>query len=132
MAQLRWHYPNIKAAGAEVLLVTFFPANRAVAWARRHELPFRLASDESRQVYFDYGLREASTMELLGPQNWLPGLRATLRMRETPSHTKHVAQLGGYFIVDYTGKLVYAYRSDNPSDHPDPEVLMRMLEGAAN
>jgi peroxiredoxin len=131
VAQLRSHYPIIQAAGADVLLVTFFPPNRALAWARRHKLPFPLASDESRQIYFDYGLRDANTLELLGPQNWLPGLRATLRMREAPSHTRHVAQLGGYFIVDDSGKLLYAHRSTTPSDHPDPGVLVRVLTGAA-
>jgi alkyl hydroperoxide reductase subunit AhpC len=127
VAQLRSHYPTIQAAGAEVLLVTFFPPSRALTWARRHKLPFPLASDESRQVYFDYGLGDATTMELLGPQNWLPGLKATLRTREAPSHTRHVAQLGGYFIVDDTGKLLYAHRSSNPSDHPDPRTLVRVL-----
>jgi hypothetical protein len=127
VAQLRPHYPNIKAVGAEVLLVTFFPPSRARNWARRYELPYLLASDESRQVYFDYVLREASTMELLGPPNWLPGLRATMRLRTTPQHTKHVAQLGGYFIVDDTGKLLYAHRSENPSDHPSPKELVRIL-----
>ena len=131
MAQLRSHYTTIKAAGAEVLLVTFFPPDRARNWARRYELPYLLASDESRQVYFDYGLRDASTMELLGPQNWLPGLRATIRLRATPHHTKHVAQLGGYFIVDDEGNLLYAHRSKNASDHPDPWELVRILTSAS-
>ncbi len=130
MAQLRSHYPRIKAAGAEVLLVTFFPPDHTRNWARRYDLPYLLASDESRQVYFDYGLRDAGTMELLGPRNWLPGLRATVRTRLIPHPTRHVAQLGGYFIVDGTGKLLYAYRSQNSSDHPDPAELVRVLTGA--
>lgn len=128
---MRSHYPTIKAAGAEVLLVTFFPPTHARNWARRYELPYLLASDESRQVYFDYGLRDASTAELFGPQNWLPGLRATIRLRATPHHTKHVAQLGGYFIVDDTGNLLYAHRSEDPSDHPDPSELVRILTSAS-
>lgn len=131
MAQLRSHYPTIKAAGAEVLLVTFFPPSRARNWARRYKLTYLLASDESRQVYFDYGLRDASTAELFGPQNWLPGLRATIRLRTTPHHTEHVAQLGGYFIVDDTGKLLYSHRSENASDHPDPSELVRILTSAS-
>ena len=131
MAQLRSHYPTIKAAGAEVLLVTFFPPSRARNWARRYGLPYLLASDESRQVYFDYGLRDATTMALLGPPNWLPGLKATIRLRMAPHHTKHVAQLGGYFIVDDTGKLLYSHRSENPSDHPNYNELVRVLTRAS-
>lgn len=127
MAQLRSHYPAIKAAGADVLLVTFHPPDRTRNWARNHKLPFPVASDESRQVYADYGLREASAFELMGPQNWLPGIASTLRMRTPPSATMHVNQLGGYFIVDDTAKLLYAYRSQNPSDYPDPDELVRVL-----
>ncbi len=56
MTQLRPHYPQIKAAGGEILQVSFYPPDRTRNWARRFDLPWLLAVDESRQTYWRYGL----------------------------------------------------------------------------
>ncbi len=111
-----------------MLLITFFPPDRTRNWARNHKLPYPLASDETRQAYFAYGLREASPGEMVGPQNWLPNLVSVLRTRSLPTYTQHVAQLGGYFIVDNTGKLLYAYPSQYPADYPKQGALLSELK----
>lgn len=112
-----------------MLLVTFFPPAHTRNWARQHKLPYRLASDESRQAYLSYGLREGTTTEIIGPQNWVAGARAVIRTRTVPTYTKHVNQLGGYFIVSSTGDLLYAYASQASADYPPVGELLRVLGG---
>lgn len=127
MTQLRSHYPAITAAGAEAVLITFFPPDRTANWARGHKLPFKLASDVSRETYGRYGLGDLKLMDVVGPQSAIAGLKATFSLRQLPYQTINPLQQGGYFVVDREGTLLYAYPSKNPGDHPDPQELLRAL-----
>ena len=52
----RDYNPEIAAAGAEVLGVSADPPKSHVKFAEKYELPFRLLSDEQKQVVQDYGV----------------------------------------------------------------------------
>jgi hypothetical protein len=41
-----------------------------------------------------------------------------------------VLQLGGDFVLDGQGRLVFAYRSIEPTDRPSVEMLVQALRGA--
>jgi hypothetical protein len=127
VAQFASHYPRIKAAGAEVLLVSFYPPDRLAAWARANRLPYRLAADPDRDAYRRYGLGDGKLADLVGPQTWMAGLRAFARTPRIPEHAQHWQQLGGYFVVNGEGNIVYAYPSKGTTDHPDPQSLLEAL-----
>ncbi len=110
-----------------MLLVTFAPPDRAAKWARAHDLPYRLGSDVSRRIYFDYGLGNARLGDLINLQVVAAGVKAFTRSRLVPRLTQHGAQVGGYFVVDDTGKVVFAYPSKGPGDYPNPKDLLAAL-----
>ena len=48
---------------------------------------------------------------------------------EKPYSGSDWAVMGGDFIVDSTGKLLYAYLGKNQFDRPDIETLLKVLQG---
>jgi hypothetical protein len=121
------HYSEIKEAGADVLLVSFYPPDRTRNWARRYGIEFRTGSDETRETYFHYGLGDTKMSDLLGPQSWLAGLKAFVGTRTIPSYAQHYKQTGGYFVVDAEGTIHYAHPSKGPADHPPIDELLAIL-----
>lgn len=82
----------------------------------------------TRETYFRYGLGEVKMGDLFGPKSWVAGVKALIGTGKIPSHSQHYKQAGGYFIVDDTGVLVYAYPSKGPADHSAVEELLGALE----
>jgi peroxiredoxin len=126
--QLRPFYPQIKAAGSEVLLISFYPADRTKNWANKFELPFRLASDVSRESYFEWGLGDTKPENNPGFSAVVEGLTSFVKLRKVPEHLQHVLQLGGYFVLDDTGKVLYSYAPKSAVDNPPLDELLAALE----
>jgi len=42
-----------------------------------------------------------------------------------------VAQLGGDFVIDRAGMVIYAYRGSSPADRPPVATLIEAMRGAA-
>jgi hypothetical protein len=48
-----------------------------------------------------------------------------------PYKGEDVLQLGGDFVLDGRGRVVYAYRSAEPTDRPSVQELLRAVRAAA-
>ncbi len=59
MADYRDHYPEIRAAGADVVVVSVDPPARSEALRRALELPFAILSDPERQLARDWDMFNA-------------------------------------------------------------------------
>jgi peroxiredoxin len=129
VAQLRPHYPAIKEAGGEILLVSFYPPDRTATWARRFDLPFRLASDTSRDVYRRYGLGTIKGVDAHTFAAVMEGLKGFIKIGgRMPEYLHHTNQLGGYFVVDPEGTILYAHACVSATDNPPVEELLSALE----
>ena len=58
-------------------------------------------------------------------------LKLMLRGRMPRRPQEDIHQLGGDFILDSTGRVVYEYRSQDPTDRPDPGELLRLISEIA-
>lgn len=128
MAQLRSHYQEIKEAGGEILLVSFYPLDRTRNWARRLDFPFKLACDTTRDVYRRYGLGLIKSHEASTAASVMEGIKGFMKLGKVPEHLMHVSQLGGYFVVDPTGIVLYTYTPRNAIDNPPFDELLDALK----
>jgi hypothetical protein len=58
-------------------------------------------------------------------------LKLMLRDKMPQRPQEDVHQLGGDFILDSTGRVVYEYRSQDPADRPDLAKLLQVLSECA-
>jgi hypothetical protein len=129
VAQLRSHYQAIKDAGGEVLLISFYPPDRTRNWARRFELPFKLAIDTTRAVYRRYGLGNIQGLDSTTVAAVMEGIKGFMKLGKVPEHLMHTPQLGGYFVVNPAGKVLYAHGCGSAIDNPPLEELLAAVMG---
>jgi peroxiredoxin len=115
--------------GAAVLVVSQARPELLATFLRAQPLPFALVGDPERAAYRAFGLERTSWAALLRPGVILRYLGHLIRgVRPQPiQQGEDVLQLGGDFILDGEGRLVYAYRSAEPTDRPAVEVLLQAL-----
>ena len=117
--------------GAAVLVVSFEPPEQAERLARTLRLPYPVLSDPERRAYRAFGLTLGEQAQLWSWETagaYLRGLtRGTLPRRPRGD----TAQLGGDFVIDPVGRIVYAYRGATPADRPPFSDLLAALRAAA-
>jgi hypothetical protein len=130
LSQLRQRAEEFSAAGAEVMVVTFYPRSRAAQVAEEYCLPFRCLVDDKLDVYHRYGLGALRGSDLLSAAAFrsygralrlaggLRGLRRAGRPTEDPR------QAGGDFVVGPDGVLRLVHVTRHPGDRPAPDRLL--------
>lgn len=93
-------HDEIKALGAEVVVIGTGTAEQARQYARRLRLPYPVAADTGRAVYTRYGLKKV----LLS-----------------------LIQRSGVFLVDGKGIIRYAHVATNPAASLDLAQLLGAL-----
>ena len=111
-------------SGAAVVLITFTRRRNLHGFRRRLGLAYPVLADENRAVYGSYGLGRGRWWRVWG---W-GTVRAYSRLlslgRRLERPTDDTLQLGGDFVVDGEGRLVYTYESRAPDDRPSVDDLL--------
>ena len=126
------HRERLERIGAQVLFVVHDdPALIRRTMLRGIEPPFPVLVDLPRAAYARWGLGRASARTIWGdPRVWLRYGRAVLTGHRPTSFGADTLQLGGDFVVDASGTIVYT-RPQETDDRPPVAVLLRELERAA-
>ncbi|MBI2805667.1 MAG: redoxin domain-containing protein [Planctomycetes bacterium] len=122
-------YEQIKQLDAEVLVVSFAAPAVLAAHLAIAPQPFLVVSDPDRKVYDAFQLGKTRLLAFfrldvlwhylrLVFRGWLPG---------KPKGDGDVWQLGGDFVIDSAGKMVYAHPSGNATDRPTTDELLAAL-----
>src|SRR5262245_5943671 len=100
---------------------------------REQSLPFPVVADPERVAYRAFGLERTSWTRMLHPGVVFRYLRLLFRGWRPRQVRKgeDVLQLGGDFVLDGEGRLVYAYRSAEPTDRPPVEALLKAVTETA-
>jgi len=120
-------------ADVEVAVVTFSQRQHVEDYLHRMQgllasptrpLPFLI--DEGRETYRAYGLGRASTATLYGWRVWVRYRQILNERGRSALHrlTEDTHQLGGDFVIDPAGTLVYARWSRGPADRPPASHLV--------
>lgn len=129
---MRDHYETVRRLGGEVLVVSFAQPALVALYERDQGLPFPIVTDPTRAAYREFGLERTSWRALLRGRVLWRYLRLMLRGL-TPQRSNKgadVLQLGGDFVIGEDRRLVYAYRSAEPTDRPPVEELLQAVQTA--
>ena len=126
------HRQRIDAAGT-ALFVAFDPAERLRdSLLRDVDVAYPVLVDRDRAAYRAWGLRRGSLLTIWGdPRVWRHYARELVhgaRLRRPGSDT---LQLGGDFVVDAAGTVVYSCPQSR-DDRPPVAELVHALERAAS
>jgi alkyl-hydroperoxide reductase/thiol specific antioxidant family protein len=125
------HRDRIEAAGGLVLAVAFDEPDRVRAGVLSGiDDPWPVLIDHDRAAYWRWGLRRASRRQL-ARLDWIRGYaRMLLRGDRLSRPGRDVLQLGGDFVIDREGVVVFAHAQSSFDDRPPAGLLVRALEGA--
>lgn len=129
MAQLCQHSNEFEALNTKVLVITFGSVLGAQTWLKETCTTFELLLDRDLTAYDAYGL-EHSLLRSWGIKTMLTYARLLLQGRKWRGIQGDSSQLGGDFIVDKSGIIQLAYRSHDPTDRPQIDQLLNVLNGS--
>ena len=129
---MQQRYEEIRRLGAGVLVVSQTRPELLAVFLREQPLRFPAVADPERVAYRAFGLERTSWMTMLHPGVVLRYLRFIFRgwRPQQARAGEDVLQLGGDFVLDGEGRLIYAYRSAEPTDRPSVEALLQAVEEA--
>lgn len=114
-------------ANTTVAVITFSAPEMVAAYVEHHQLEIPVLVDSELASYRAYGLERGSALRVWG---W----RAAKRYAEIlwkhrglgslAPPTEDTLQLGGDFIVDADGKLLYGFWGEGPDDRPSVTELI--------
>ena len=106
------------------MVISFVQPERLQAYLRLRPWPFRMLADPDRAAYRAFGLERAPWSTLFRPRVIVRYLGLILRgWLPRPAH-EDVHQLGGDFVINASGGIIYAYRSSDPTDRPSVDELL--------
>ncbi|MCQ3973749.1 MAG: hypothetical protein DPW09_09925 [Anaerolineae bacterium] len=117
----------MRALNAEVIVISFETGYWLQVWLEETKAPFPLLLDPARKAYQAYGL-ERSLLRSWGPKNLWYYTKARLTGRQAHRTGADTSQLGGDFIVDTSGIVRLAHRSQDPTDRPPVAELLATLK----
>jgi len=120
---------NFEQLGCQVVVVDSGTRESGLEWLHERGYNFPLLIDRDRVFYHQLGLRRflnnsacINTYHLYADQY----IAGTLGIGK-PTAGSDISSMGGDFIVDSTGKLLYAHHCKNQFDRPDVETLVEFL-----
>ncbi|MBM2822840.1 MAG: AhpC/TSA family protein [Thermoleophilia bacterium] len=123
---------QLDEAGASVVFVTFDdpePVRRALLAGL--EVPYPVLVDRERVAYRAWGLRRSSVAGIwLDPRVWWRYASLVVRGERLRTLGSDTLQLGGDFVLDGDGIVIYA-RPQRRDDRPPVGELLRALRSAA-
>jgi peroxiredoxin len=127
------HYEAIRQLGGEVVAVSFSKPEVVAAHLALEPLPFPMLADPEMTAYRAFGLGRTSWGTFFRGRVLGRYLRLIFRgwRPRKLQEGDDLLQLGGDFVLDRQRRLVYAYRSADPTDRPPPEDLVRAVRAAA-
>ncbi|MCP4601102.1 MAG: redoxin domain-containing protein [Proteobacteria bacterium] len=128
--QVRDHAEELTGRGARVLVVSFANVSQLADFQEYLKLPFEISSDPEHKAYQDYGLLDASFSTIWHPKVALKYAALMLKGRRPKFAPKSedLSQLGGDFVIDSDGQIVYAFISQRADHRPDVSELVSAVD----
>jgi AhpC/TSA antioxidant enzyme len=124
---------RFRHSGCEILIVTQAEPPLLRQFLDRNPQPFPVVGDPERLAYRAFGLERTSWLTFFKPSVIWGYLRLMLRGTwvKMPTLEEDVRQLGGDFILDLNGRVVWSYTSADPTARPGIEELLQVVVGPA-
>ena len=120
---------RIAETGAEVVLIAHHdPELMMSKMMHSLNLPFTLLFDKTRSAYQRWGLGTVGVKAFVRPGLYLEMARVLLRRERSLGRAPDQTQMGGDFVVDRDGRLVFANRLRSFHDRAKVEDLLAVVE----
>ena len=111
----------LRDRGVRVLVVSFTPPKVIEAFLAKHPLAFPIVSDPKREAYRAFALRRTNVFAFFKPRVLGKFIRQILNgFRVRKPVDSDVLQLGGDFLLDAEGRVVWSWPSQDATDRPSP------------
>ncbi len=112
-------------------MISFAQRRAMEHYARDMRIPFPLLSDPERAAYRAYGLRMGGLWSIFGPKTVWEYVKLIARGRLFRGIEADPFQLGGDVVIDGTGIVRFAHRSEDPADRPAMDRLLQAIRRLA-
>ena len=92
------------------------------------QLPFPVLSDPKKDAYRAYGLAAGSLRHVLALGTVWSYLKLMARGKRYRFGSSDMKQMGGDFVLDRRGPVVFEFRGVSPHQRPTLEDLLRVLD----
>jgi peroxiredoxin len=125
---------EFRATGITVVAISMSRPDVLARYVAERPLPVPIFADPDRTVYAALELGRTSWVRLLRPRmvaRYLGMIARGGKVGRVPEG-EDALQLGGDFLVDRQGRIVWAYRSVDPTDRPSVEQLLALRSGPSH
>jgi peroxiredoxin len=129
LGEVAGHVEEFRRVGCEIAVVTQAKPDMLRLFLDRYPQPLTVVCDPERVVYRAFGLERTSWLTFINPAviwGYLKLMFRGERVRQ-PYHGEDVRQLGGDFLLDRTGRVVWAFTSADPTARPTVEQILDVL-----
>ncbi|MCU0705170.1 MAG: AhpC/TSA family protein [Fimbriiglobus sp.] len=127
LVQVARAFFQFKKAGCGIVVISQGKPEVLTHFEQKNKLPFPIVGDPERQVYHAFGLNRVSFLTFLMP--WVLWKYVVKVFTGTPVRmpymSEDVTQLGGNFLLDQAGNVLWEYRSKNPTNRPSVEQMLK-------
>ena len=120
-------HEQIEASGARLVLIGQATPKHAAHYKRRFAPDLYILADEKRESYAAMGLPRAGATQLVGPKSLAKGIARGATGVGVGRVIGDVQQLGGTFIVDQGGEILWSHVMQDASDIPSIDELLEAL-----
>jgi peroxiredoxin len=115
--------------GVSVVVVSFAEPAKLNQYQQYHRWPFTMLADPQRAAYELFTLKRLSWFHVFSPSTlkmYLKLLREGVRRQDYGKDD--IYQAGGDFLLDRDGHLLFAHRSQDPTDRPAAKKMLEVID----
>jgi len=119
---------EFRAHGLHVVAICMSRPTTLTHYLASRSLPFPIFADPDRKVYAALGLGRTSWLRFMRPAiiwRYLKMVTAGAKVRRVPEG-EDALQTGGDFLVAGDGRILWEYRSNDPTDRPSINQLLSL------
>jgi AhpC/TSA antioxidant enzyme len=132
LVQVAKTFDRFKAAKCGVVVISQGKPQVLAHFEKRNGFLFPVLGDPDRVAYKAFGLERVRWWTFLFPWVlWGYLVRIlTGTLPKMPYQSEDVTQLGGDFLLDQTGKVLWSFRSADPSRRPSVDEMLKAVNAA--
>jgi len=125
---LRQDKQQFEKVNVAVVLIGLGTPAQAQEFRQEFQLPFLVLVDITKVSYYEFGLVHMRMLKELAPTATIHYTRNMLKfgMNALPKG-QDMRQLGGVFIADHDGTLLYTFRSESAREYPSTQEMVSAL-----